>query len=344
MKKCFMVSYNGLSNSGGVEKVCNYLYEIFNDKIFDVHVVDNNLISSTFYGKFYKLIFGKIHIVAFSFFSSLYIALQRKKGDIKIAHGFNSPFFKTDYLFVHGTMQGYINETGQTITKGLKILFWLEKKACKNAGVLLSVSQNAINEVKKYYTSRLKKFFIVNNGVDEKVFYPIKGRVDSGTTTILYCGRLDFGKGVRDILELAKSIEGTDRYKLLIACNNDNNVDLFQRLSNTTIKVGLSVDKMNEFYNSGDIMFFPSKYEGFEMVTLEALSAGIPVIGNDVGAVSELVKNNCPGVELIEKNNLLTQVDRVCNLYRSKREELHNYYTSSFGIEVYKERLYKIIK
>ncbi|WP_139018742.1 glycosyltransferase family 4 protein, partial [Elizabethkingia anophelis] len=83
-------------------------------------------------------------------------------------------------------------------------------------------------------------------------------------------------------------IENNDKYKLSIACNNSNNIELFNGLNNTSIHVGLTTDKMNEFYNSGDIMYFPSKYEGFEMVTLEALSAGIPVIGNDVGAISEL--------------------------------------------------------
>lgn len=342
MRKCFMVSYNGLSNSGGVEKVCNYLYEILNDRVFEVNVVDYILISNTFYGKFYKLIFGKIHIVAFSFFSSLYIAIQRRKGDIKIAHGFNSPFFKTDYLFVHGTMEGYTTEIGQNKTRGLKILFWLEKIACKNSEVLLCVSQNAVDEVKKYYTDNIKKFFIVNNGVDDNVFYPIKN--ENEEKTILYCGRLDFGKGVSDILALAKLIENKNNYKLVIACNNSNNTDLFRELKKTTIHVGLTVDRMNEFYNFGDIMFFPSKYEGFEMVTLEALSAGIPVIGNNVGAVSELVSNGCPGVELIDKNNLINQIDRVCNLYDNKRKELHDYYRLNFGIEVYKEKLYKIIK
>jgi len=29
-------------------------------------------------------------------------------------------------------------------------------------------------------------------------------------------------------------------------------------------------------------MYFPSIYEGFEMVTLEALSSGLPVVGTDV--------------------------------------------------------------
>src|SRR5690606_16120441 len=132
----------------------------------------------------------------------LYVALNRKSGDIKIAHGFNSPFFKTDYLFVHGTMQGYITKISQPITQGLKIIFWLEKLACKKSKVILSVSKNAIDEVKRYYTKDVKKYFIVNNGVDESVFYPMQNNRKDSNVNILYCGRLDYGKGVDEILEL----------------------------------------------------------------------------------------------------------------------------------------------
>lgn len=339
-----MVSYNGLSNSGGVEKVCSYLFEIFNNGAYDIKVVDSKLINNTIYGKIYKLLFGKIHVVTFCFFSSLYVALNRKSGDIKIAHGFNSPFFKTDYLFVHGTMQGYITKISQPITQGLKIIFWLEKLACKKSKVILSVSKNAIDEVKRYYTKDVKKYFIVNNGVDESVFYPMQNNRKDSNVNILYCGRLDYGKGVDEILELARKIELSNRYKLLIACNNPNNVDLFKNLKNTSISVGLTSDRMNEFYNSGDIMYFPSKYEGFEMVTLEALCSGIPVLGNNVGAIAELIQKNCPGVELIDNNSILNQIDSLFNFYKSKKNELHDFYKLNYGIEVYKYKLYNIIK
>lgn len=343
MRRCFLVSYNGLSNTGGVEKVCHYLYEIFNEKSFNVKIVDLTLINNTFYGKLYKSIFGKIHIVAFTLFSSLYVAFNRKKNDIKIAHGFNSPFFKTDYLFVHGTMKGYAHDINQKITKGLQLLFWLEKQAVINSDVILSVSENALNEVKKYYTSKKIKSYIINNGVDEQVFYPIENRKESDKINIVFCGRLDYGKGVDDILNLAKSIEDNNIYHLIIACNNSNNTDLFEGLTNTTIHIGLTVNKMNEFYNSGDIMVFPSKYEGFEMVTLEALCAGIPVVGNDVGAVAELVRQNAPGVQLINKDNILHQINLMFNKYKSEKKQLHNYYASNYGLKIYKERLYKII-
>ena len=343
MQKVFLVSYNGLANSGGVEKVCNYLNEIINDDLRRIIIVDKDLIKKSWYGGIYKSIFGKIHIISFTLMSSLYIMLNRRKGDIKIAHGFNSPFFKTDYLFVHGTMQGYINKVGQKINFASKILIWLEKKAVKNADVILCVSKNAINEVREYYSQQIARYYIVNNGVDDAVFYPIEKNRFDNILSILYCGRLDYGKGVDKILDLAKNIEKTENFRLVIACNNQNNIKLFEGLKNTTIHVGVTVSKMNEFYNSGDILFFPSMYEGFEMVTLESLSAGIPVIGNNVGAISELIRLGEPGVELIDFDNILDQIKRITSEYQTRKDFLHDNYKSKYGLEVYKNKLNDII-
>ncbi|MGJ1308316.1 hypothetical protein ACR78O_11975 [Sphingobacterium multivorum] len=137
-KKCFLVSYNGLSNSGGVEKVCFYLNKIMTDKGYDVIVVDKNLIEKTKYAKIFMGIFGKLHVIAFTFFASLFIRNNRNKGDVKIAHGFNAPFFKNDYLFIHGTLKGYCLKTKTRISWSHRILFQLERIAVKNADKILA--------------------------------------------------------------------------------------------------------------------------------------------------------------------------------------------------------------
>ena len=99
-KNCYLVSYNGLSNAGGVEKVCFYLNDIMAKKGYNVIVIDKELIQNSHLGKLYSKIFGKIHMVAFTFLSSLYVKNHKRKNDILIAHGFNAPFFKIDYLFL----------------------------------------------------------------------------------------------------------------------------------------------------------------------------------------------------------------------------------------------------
>lgn len=343
MKKiCYLVSYNGLSNAGGVEKVCFYLNSIMSKKGYNVLVIDKDFIEKYRFGRLYKGFLGKIHIVAFTFLASLYVKTHRKKGDILIAHGFNAPFFKIDYLFLHGTMKGYIIKTKAVASGKNRILFYLERKAVLNAEKILAVSQNAIEEVKKYYTAKPKKYYIVNNGVDASAFYPLERKKE--VITVLYCGRLDKGKGLADILKLAEEIEGREGYRFCIACNNPNNIELFKDLRKTEINVGVTVKNINKFYNSGNVMFFPSHYEGFEMVTIEALSTGIPVLGNNVGAVSELVRNEDPGVELINMDVIFEQISRIVNEFKHQEEFLHTYYAEKYGLEAYTKKLNEIIE
>jgi putative colanic acid biosynthesis glycosyltransferase len=47
-----------------------------------------------------------------------------------------------------------------------------------------------------------------------------------------------------------------------------------------------------DIYSSVDIFMITSKYESFSMISLEAFSCGLPVVGFDVGGVSEAVQGN----------------------------------------------------
>lgn len=55
------------------------------------------------------------------------------------------------------------------------------------------------------------------------------------------------------------------------------------------------------FYQSIDIFFLPSRYEGLGVVFIEAMSAGIPIISLNQSAMPEIIKNNYNGI-LIKEN------------------------------------------
>jgi glycosyltransferase involved in cell wall biosynthesis len=107
---------------------------------------------------------------------------------------------------------------------------------------------------------------------------------------------------------------------------------------------------MNDFYNSGDVLYFPSKSEGFEMVTLESLAAGVPVVGNRVGAVLELSEREFPGVHLLKKDTIeivLEQLRAVAGEYKGnmdKREALHEKIKEQFGLENYSRKIMREIE
>ncbi|HGU2189508.1 TPA: glycosyltransferase, partial [Escherichia coli] len=58
----------------------------------------------------------------------------------------------------------------------------------------------------------------------------------------------------------------------------------------------LSADKIRNEYKSADLIIIPSRWEGFAMVPLEAMSYGVPVIASDIGPFKEIIKHGVSGI------------------------------------------------
>ena len=57
-----------------------------------------------------------------------------------------------------------------------------------------------------------------------------------------------------------------------------------------------------DYIRDADVLVLPSVIEGLPSVILEAFALGVPVVANDVGGISEIVKDRITG-RLIDKNN-----------------------------------------
>lgn len=346
--KCYLVSYYGISNAGGVERVCYYIKTIMESKNYEIVVVDKSRIENYWMGKLLKLILGRIPLLIVGMVSSLFVLQKKKRGDILITNGFNCPYVHADILFIHGTMAGYGKALGTKYTWKTKIPLLFETAAVKRARHIVAVSHNAIDEVKKFYTDKLSDARVLNNMVNDTIFFPIPS--ERNTLGIIYCGRLDFGKGYTKLKNLCDYIDANHiPAKVYIAANNSHNSEVFAMNKCVEINIRLDINQLNEFYNRGDVMFFPSMYEGFEMVTLEALSAGIPVLGNSVGAVGELTSRNEPGVDIIKEPDnpelIIKQLSSLADKFKGmdSRQKLHQYYKQNYGVAAYVNRLNTIL-
>ena len=108
-------------------------------------------------------------------------------------------------------------------------------------------------------------------------------------------------------------------------------------MKNTEVIVGLKYEEMREFYNKGNILYLPSMYEGFEMVTTEALACGLKVIGNNIGAISELYDKKIPNVYILETKDHFKEIKKI----KEKKEEgdyLKNF-REMFSIEMYEKNI-----
>jgi len=328
MKKIILVSLNGDDNSGGVERVVYYLNSILREK-YSVSILKRNGKP----GKFDKLIFPLLFSLRLLF----------KKDAVVISNSWQSFLYPVDFSIHHGTTAGYMRHAGIRSKKSA-LLAWMEKISARRAKTVIAVSENCKNELEEIYGISPEKIIVLNNFVDERLFYPQATKKNS-KITILFSGRLEERKGLSRLLELARAIEITDKYLLKIAVNSNDNCALFTQFKNTVILKYLDINKMREFYNSGDVFYFPTKYEGFSMATLEALACGIPVVGSGFAIPDEL---RCYDFVQMEEpadiGKSLAVIGQMKRKFDNMRPEIHQQITRDFGYEQYRQKLLQVIE
>jgi glycosyltransferase involved in cell wall biosynthesis len=147
----------------------------------------------------------------------------------------------------------------------------------------------------------------VVNGCDLSVFHPgdrLEARKKLGVhpeaKAVVYIGRLDVKKGLRELVQAATSLhlqspdlhvylvgEGPDRGLIEHAISAANATDYIHPLSACT------PDDVAVWMTAADLVTLPSYMEGCPNVVLEALACGRPVVATRVGGIPEIMNEDC---------------------------------------------------
>lgn len=333
----YIVSWHGVDNTGGMERVVG-LHQRIIEKKYRVVILDKDYIRN--HGVLKHIYFSN-HPVYLMVLFSLCAKLVKRKGDLLIGNGFNAPFVKKDISIAHGTMYAVKKSLGQPVWSGSTPF---ERIALRNSRRIISVSEEAKRIMVSHYGIKKDKIVVINNCVNTDIFFPIEKQYTE-IITILFCGRLEKRKGIEDLYRLAVLVGKEENVRLRIAATDQNNIDMFSELHNVEVCYELGLGEMNAFYNGGEVLYLPSKYEGFEMVTLESLAAGVPVVGNRVGAIQELAEQRFMGVYLLEDmdaDKTLQQLRRVALEFKGnmgKRSDLHKRVQEKLGLENYAKQI-----
>lgn len=331
-KKIVIVSMNGMRSVGGVERVVYYLNQIFSEK-YEVKIIER------------KKTFGKFDLIIWPVLFSFKLIFIRNK--IVISQSWQSFLYPVDFSIHHGTTRGFTNKVKEAKSFGSTIISLFEKISAYTAKKILSVSENCKNELVKLYKTNQKKIIVLNNFVDENQFYPIKNNktVHSLNLTLLFSGRLENRKGFQELKVLSDYIENLEGVRLIIACPNSENSQYFKNKKNTILHIGLKFNQMNEFYNKGNVFVFPTKYEGFSMATLEALSCGCCVLGTSAAIPQELSNYDFAVVPKdFTPETIVSEAEKLMNDFKDRKDEIHKTITENFGYAQYKQKLMTIIE
>ena len=198
---------------------------------------------------------------------------------------------------IHDEQQRYINDTEWMLTY-------------ESAEVIVN-SNYMKGELQRLFGLPYEKINVVPNGVNLNLFNGIERDYNfrrryalDNEKIILFMGRLVYEKGVQHLISaMPKILNGYNDAKLVIAGKGGMIDELKAQVDAMGIghKVCfagyLNGKDVQQMYKSADIAVFPSTYEPFGIVALEAMLSENPVVVSDIGGLNEIVQHRENGMK-----------------------------------------------
>lgn len=251
----------------------------------------------------------------------------------------------------------YTNHNGmwslpwEKVSSTLNKRYFQEIISMKSADLIFVLNQSTKDNIVNNLEVDSEKITVIKNGVNTDVYYPVDNIARrellrkfnlEGKKVILQVGSVYENKGQARVIEkLAESLKKNPNlvYAYVGGIISQEYFEVINRtarsleIADRVIYLGTASpgEEMNSLYNLAAATVFASEYEGFPLVCIESISAGVPVI-----LCSELAIEIGDGVVCI-KDNIEHIVDECVisdslaaeNLRVSARENAENNYSWS---------------
>lgn len=168
------------------------------------------------------------------------------------------------------------------------------------------------------------KIHVIPNGIDFEDILNIQPHKSIEHPSILYVGGLTKIKGIDILLNavplIIKKIPNLHIYIAGSGPEGGNLKGLVKELNieeNVKFLGFISEEEKFSYYKSVDVCAFPSKYEPFGIVLLEAMACGKPVVASNVGGIPFVVEDGKTGL-LFESGNVEELAEKIIMLLRDE--------------------------
>ncbi|MDO5556606.1 MAG: glycosyltransferase family 4 protein [Clostridia bacterium] len=237
---------------------------------------------------------------------------------------------------IHDEIQRYINDTEWMLTY-------------ESSEVIVN-SKFMKNDLQRLFGLPYEKINIVANGINSTAYSGIEKDYDfrrqyaaDNEKIILFMGRLVYEKGVQHLISaMPKILEKYNDAKLVIAGKGGMIDELKAQvevmgLSQKVYFTGyLNSKQVSKMYKCADVSVFPSTYEPFGIVALEAMLAGVPTVVSDIGGLNEIVQHGIDGMKSYAGNansladsilSLLFNPELCSNIAKKAKAKVKNEYS-----------------
>ncbi len=219
---------------------------------------------------------------------------------------FKLPLLATIHATERGRGRG--NLPGELPRSINNVEWWLAYEAWR----VICCSQYMLDEIREYFETPADKIDVIPNGVNPANFDRLatfdltefrRNYAAPDEKIIFFVGRVVEEKGVRVVIESAPTVLASYQKAKFIIAGSGPQLQYFRDM---VLEMGLadrfyftgfiSDEVRDKLYKVADVAVFPSLYEPFGIVALEAMAARVPVIVADTGGLTEVVTNHQTGI------------------------------------------------
>ncbi len=222
-----------------------------------------------------------------------------------LKHRYRIPLIATIHATEHGRHGGIHSDLSRTIHQ-------IEWELTYEAWRVIVCSGFMQSEVRQVLNVPWDKLDVIPNGIRAEKFafeFPEEERrafraryAQPEEPLIFFVGRMVREKGVQVLLQAFPMVKAQFPQARLVIAGGGYRQHLeafvrFLRMESSVQFLGFIPDEeLLKLYRVVDVAVYPSLYEPFGIVALEAMAAGVPVVVSDAGGLREVVQHEWTGI------------------------------------------------
>jgi glycogen(starch) synthase len=216
---------------------------------------------------------------------------------ITLAEHFDVPLVSTIHATEAGRHSGWVS--GKISRQVHAVEAWLVRESDS----LITCSASMGDEITELFGPGLAESRVIRNGIDAGLWPFARRKAPGGPARLLYLGRLEYEKGVHDVIAALPRIRRTHPGTTLTVAGDGTQQGFLieQARKHKVLKAIDFVGRVDHqqlvaLLHDCDAAVLPSHYEPFGIVALEAAATGAPLVTSNVGGLGEAVLNGETGM------------------------------------------------
>lgn len=220
---------------------------------------------------------------------------------VGLAQTFDAPLVATIHATEAGRHSGWVS--GRVNRQVHSTEWWLANEADS----VITCSSSMADEVNRLFGPGLAQLHTIANGIDSAQwpYAEAAPRPAAAAPRLLYVGRLEYEKGVQDLIAALARIRRTHPGTTLTVAGGGTQAAWLrdearaQRVLRAVEFTGpLDHDDLVRRMHDADVLVIPSRYEPFGIVALEGAATGVPVVATGAGGLADFIRTGETGMSV----------------------------------------------